>query len=87
MVGVAAVDLTDPDTFREGPPHAFFAQLRRECPVWWHDRPDAPGFWVVTRYDDVVDVIGRPEVFVNRWGVTIDPNEPAGASSAIWTRL
>jgi cytochrome P450 len=81
IVGPAAVDLTDPETFRDGPPHTFFARLRRECPVWWHDRRDAPGFWVVTRYDDVVDVIGRPSVFVNRWGVTIDPNEPAGAGS------
>jgi cholest-4-en-3-one 26-monooxygenase len=80
-VGVPAVDLTDPATFRDGPPHGFFARMRRECPVWWHDRPDAPGFWVVTRYDDVVDVIGRPDVFVNRWGVTIDPNEPAGAGA------
>jgi cholest-4-en-3-one 26-monooxygenase len=74
------VDLADPDTFVDGPPHAFFAQLRRDAPVWWHDRDDAPGFWVVTRYDDVRDVINRPEHFVNRFGVTIDPNEPAGAA-------
>lgn len=73
-----APDLSDPATFVDGPPHAFFAHLRREEPVWFHERRDLPGFFVVTRYDDVVDVIGRPDTFVNRHGVTIEPNEPAG---------
>jgi cholest-4-en-3-one 26-monooxygenase len=75
------VDLGDPDTFADGPPHAFFARLRRDEPVWWHDRDEVPGFWVVTRYDDVHDVIAQPTVFVNRFGVTIEPNEPAGATA------
>ena len=79
--GKGTCDLADPDTFADGPPHEFFARLRRDEPVWWHPRTDAPGFWVVTRYDDVHDVIGQPERFLNRYGVTIDPNEPAGAAA------
>ncbi|MCB0994592.1 MAG: cytochrome P450 [Acidimicrobiales bacterium] len=71
-------NLADPATFVDGPPHAFFARLRREEPVWWHERCDAPGFYVVTRYDDVVDVLGDQTGFVNRHGVTIEPGEPAG---------
>ena len=71
-------DLADPDTFVNGPPHAFFAQLRRDEPIWWHDRAGAPGFWVVTRYDDVAEVLAQPSTFVNRHGVTIEPSEPAG---------
>src|SRR5581483_11831175 len=41
----------------DGPPHEFFAQLRRECPVHWSERvpeyPQAPGHWSVTRAEDI----------------------------------
>lgn len=52
------LDLTDPATFEDGPPHAYFARLRREAPVAWHPFPtaDGPGYWAVTRYDDVMAV-------------------------------
>ena len=63
------VDLTDPASFPDGPPHAFLARLRAEAPVWWH--PDGlrrNGFWVVTRYDDVRAILLQPTVFVNAQG-------------------
>jgi cholest-4-en-3-one 26-monooxygenase len=37
-------------------PHETFALLRREAPVYRHPRADAPPFWAVTRYNDVVAV-------------------------------
>ena len=53
-----AVDLTDLDRFEAGFPHAVFAELRRRAPVWWHPptphTPDGEGFWVLSRYDDVL---------------------------------
>ena len=73
------VDLTDPASFPDGPPHAFLARLRAEAPVWWH--PDGlrrDGFWVVTRYDDVRAILLQPTVFINAKGITIEPGEPAG---------
>jgi cytochrome P450 len=73
------VDLTDPASFPDGPPHAFLAQLRAEAPVWWH--PDGlrrKGFWVVTRYEDVRAILLQPSVFINAKGITIEPGEPAG---------
>ena len=73
------VDLTDPASFPDGPPHAFLARLRAEAPVWWH--PDGlrrSGFWVVTRYDDVRAILLQPTVFINAKGITIEPGEPAG---------
>ncbi len=73
------VDLTDPASFPDGPPHAFLARLRSEAPVWWH--PDGlrrRGFWVVTRYDDVRAILLQPSVFINARGITIEPGEPAG---------
>ena len=39
-------------------PHEWFAELRREAPVFWHPEEAAPrgGFWAITRYDDCVQV-------------------------------
>jgi cholest-4-en-3-one 26-monooxygenase len=55
-VTLADVDLVDPDTFLEGVPHHYFKLLRREAPVYRHPEPAGPGFWVVSKYDDVVTV-------------------------------
>jgi len=50
------IDLLDRDQFTKGIPHEWFTFLRREAPVYKHPEPDGPGFWVVTRYADVVTV-------------------------------
>ncbi len=52
------IDLLDRDRFTEGIPHDWFTFLRREAPVYHHPEPDGPGFWVITKYDDVV-AVGR----------------------------
>lgn len=53
--GTAAVDLTDPLTFAHYDPFAFWAGMRDHDPVHWHEgRDGGPGFWVVSRYADVV---------------------------------
>src|SRR5205807_10301295 len=48
------VDLFSPDTFVTGVPHDMFTLLRRDAPVYFHPEPGGPGFWALTRYDDVV---------------------------------
>jgi len=54
------VDLSDPRSFKEGFPHASFTWLRREAPLFWHGptsrTPDGEGFWVLSRYADVLAV-------------------------------
>jgi cholest-4-en-3-one 26-monooxygenase len=54
---LTAVQLDDPATYLDGPPHEFFDHLRRDEPVYWHasDRYP-PGFWVCTRYADVIAI-------------------------------
>src|SRR5438132_2304893 len=52
------IDLLDRDRFTKGIPHEWFTFLRKEAPVYKHPEPDGPGFWVVTKYDDVV-AVGR----------------------------
>src|SRR5215831_8100118 len=59
------VDLADGATFLSGPPHDYFDFLRREHPVAWvdHVELDGPGFWALTRWDDVMAVERDPETF------------------------
>jgi cytochrome P450 len=53
------IDLTDPESFRNGFPHEVFTLLRREAPIWWQPFPDATtettdrGFWVLSKHADV----------------------------------
>ncbi len=52
------IDLTDLDLFTTGFPHELFAHLRHDAPVWWHPptehTPDGEGFWVLSRYAEVL---------------------------------
>lgn len=57
------IDLLSANSFANGHPHAQYDWLRDNAPVYWHDEPDGPGFWVVTRYDDVASVGRQPSVF------------------------
>lgn len=68
------VDLSNSRSFANGFPHDFFTWLRRHEPVWWHEptqyTPNAMGFWVVSRYDDVVAVFKDPETYSSELGGT-----------------
>jgi cholest-4-en-3-one 26-monooxygenase len=52
------INLLDRDAFTKGVPHEWFTYLRANHPIFKHPEPDGPGFWVVTKYDDVV-AVGR----------------------------
>jgi cholest-4-en-3-one 26-monooxygenase len=52
------INLLDRDRFTKGVPHEWFTFLRREAPVYHHPEPNGPGFWVITKYADVV-AVGR----------------------------
>lgn len=66
------VDLTDLDRFAHGFPHDVFTALRREAPVWFHPptahTPGGEGFWVVSRYADVVAVASDAETYSSERG-------------------
>ena len=68
------VDLSNSRSFARGFPHAFFTWLRRNEPVWWHEptqyTPNGVGFWVVSRYDDVVTVFKDGETYSSELGGT-----------------
>ena len=65
-----SVDLHDPANFADGPPYEAFAALRENAPVAFHPEPprrqggrEGPGFWCITRYQDVQTVSKDPETF------------------------
>ena len=71
------IDLFDPRRYASrGIPYADLARLRAEAPVAWHDEPaildwpEGPGFWAVTRFEDVSYVSRTPELFSSYLGAT-----------------
>ena len=69
-MNLADIDLADPGTFRIGVPHAAFALLRREAPVFRQAEASGRGFWAVTRYADVVAISRDPRLFSSNAGGT-----------------
>ena len=69
-----AVDLSYGRSFAHGFPHDFFVWLRRNEPVWWHEptehTPGDEGFWVVSRYADVVRIFKDAATFSSELGGT-----------------
>ncbi len=57
------VDLLDLDRFVRQEHHEMFRTLRAESPVHFHEEPDGPGFYNVTKYDDLVAVNRNPDLF------------------------
>jgi len=57
------IDLLNPASFAAGQPHATYAWLRDNAPVYRHAEPNGPGFWAVTRYADVKAIGRDPETF------------------------
>jgi cytochrome P450 len=66
------IDLTDLDRFAAGFPHHVFDELRRESPVWFHPptahTPGGEGFWVFSRYTDIVNAAADAATFSSETG-------------------
>ena len=80
------ISLFDPDSYQGGPPHAYLRRLRSEAPVCWHEKPGPEvktnssldsGYWVISKYQDVIDISRNPHVFSSYVGTSflMDPPE------------
>jgi cytochrome P450 len=63
------------ELWHDGPPHDLFRRLRSECPVHWTSRipeyPGEPGYWSVTRPEDIHTVSRDWQTFSSeRGGIT-----------------
>jgi len=50
------IDLWDPHSFAHGHPLAQYDWLRTNAPVHFQQEPNGPGYWAVTRFQDVWEV-------------------------------
>ncbi|MEY3566222.1 MAG: hypothetical protein RLZ19_236 [Actinomycetota bacterium] len=72
------INLVSPETFaRSGHPWDQYAWLRANAPVYWHLEPDGPGFWAITKHDDIRTISRTPKTFSSfEKGVMLpDPDE------------
>ena len=56
----ADFDPLDPDYLAD--PYPYYARFRREAPVFYAPKI---GFWVVSCYEDIVEIVKDPETFSN----------------------
>lgn len=87
---VTEINLLDPDRFVVSVPHEWFTYLRRSAPVFKHAEPSGRGFWVITRYDDVVAVNRDSQIYSSeqqRGGVTALEDLPPNADLASEGRM
>jgi cytochrome P450 len=66
-IPLSALDLVGPDTYaRHGYPHAAWARLRREAPIFWcQPGGDCTPFFAVTKHADIVRISRQPHVLQN----------------------
>ncbi|MBV9451831.1 MAG: cytochrome P450 [Streptosporangiaceae bacterium] len=81
--------LASPEFHAAGDRHRLWRRMRRDMPVYWHPPAELPGFWSVTRYDDVRAVYGDPAKFSSADGVLLRPaslgNDPGGGRTLALT--
>ncbi len=70
---LSEINLLDGSVFERGVPHHWFRLLRQEAPVFWHFDPvsEDGGFWVLTKYEDLVKVSMDTAVFSSAKGITL----------------
>jgi len=64
------VDLTDLGAWEQGVPYAWLTLLRHEAPLFWQPEENGRGFWVFTRYDDIVQMSKDWETYSSETGGT-----------------
>jgi cytochrome P450 len=70
-----SINLTDPELYSHGDPYAVWRWLREHDPVRWQPPTDLPGFWILTKYDDIRAVYRDPATFSSASGILLRPEE------------
>ena len=62
--------LNDLDLFTKGQPFSLYKDLRENAPVFYHEPmpiDPEPGYWVLTRYEDIKYVSMNPKIFSSQY--------------------
>jgi cytochrome P450 len=76
------IDLLDVNLFLERREHDVFRTLRNEAPVYFNREDDGPGFYAVTRYEDISEILRSPDRFSNAKGTQIKDRKAEGHGTA-----
>jgi cytochrome P450 len=78
------IDLSDPELYATGDPHAIWTYLRANAPVFFQKHGFGPGFWAITRYSDVVALSADRRLRSSGGRTTTgEPREPGTESADI----
>lgn len=80
-VNIAEINLLDPLLYSHGEPHVIWDALRRQDPVHWQQVNEDIGFWSITKYKDVVQVLKDYDTFTSERGSLLNllgKKDPAG---------
>jgi cytochrome P450 len=78
--------LVDGETYRHGNPFELWRWMRENAPVVWHEPGVFPGFWSLTRFDEVKQVLRDAETFSSSSGILLRPlaqNEDPGSNRTL----
>jgi cytochrome P450 len=76
------IDLVSASSYANGHPWEQYAWLRENAPVFWHEEADGPGFWAITKYDDIRSISRQPKVFSSyARGVMMAESDEAGLAA------
>ena len=60
--------LEDPQLFLDPARHEIFANLRKRNPVYWRALGEHEGYWVISRYQDIVAICSDPGTYSSAQG-------------------
>ncbi|MBV1958151.1 cytochrome P450 [Streptomyces sp. BV333] len=69
------INLVDPGLYSHGDPFVQWRWLRDNEPMYWHPPTELPGFWALTRYEDVRTAYRNSETFSSAQGILLRPTD------------
>ena len=84
----APIEIIDPDYYQQnGYPHAYWAELRKNTPIAYCQHPKLVPFYAVTRYDDIVGISKKPNIFLNAPLLSVQPESDEDILASVRTLL
>lgn len=85
---IAPIEIIDPDYYQQnGYPHGYWAELRKDKPIAYCKHPKLVPFYAVTRYEDIVEISKKPNLFQNAPLLSVQPEQDEDVLTRVRTLL
>ena len=85
---IAPIEIIDPDYYQQnGYPHEYWAELRKDKPIAYCKHPKLVPFYAVTRYEDIVGISQKPNLFQNAPLLSVQPEQSEDILTRVRTLL